>query len=268
MQAAFQVSFKPDVTHRYTELLRVLTERYVKVRYRGSFLGVYWSLLNPVVMTAVYTFILGHAFAKYYNNSIIDYLLSVFVGLVVINFFSTSTAHALPAVVSNSALLNKIKLPPSVFPLSLVAASCFQLMIGAFPFLVIMALVTSKSVINVLLLPIPIAALIMVSCGFALLASMLYVFFRDIPYMYELVTFIFWVTTPVFYPLSIIDPRYRMYLALNPLSPIIEAIRQLTLSAQLPSFALLGESLLMGTIVAGLGLLAFRAFSPQFMDYL
>ncbi|MDP9017457.1 MAG: ABC transporter permease, partial [Candidatus Eremiobacteraeota bacterium] len=253
MLATLRVNLKQDASHRYIELLRVLTERYVKVRYRGSFLGVYWSLLNPVVMTAVYTLIFGHAWIKHYNNSIIDYVLSAFVGLVVINFFSTSTAHALPAVVSNSALLNKIKLPPSVFPLSLIAASCYQLAVGAFPFLVIMALVTSKSAINVLLLPIPLVALILVSSGFALFASMLYVFFRDIPYMYELLTFIFWVTTPVFYPADIIPQQYRIYLELNPLTPIIESIRQLTLSAGLPSFGLLGESMLMGVVVGGLG---------------
>lgn len=253
--------------HRYIEVLRVLTERYVKVRYRGSFLGVYWSLLNPITMTAVYTFILGHTFAKYYNNSLVDYLLSVFVGLVVINFFSTSTAHALPSVVSNSALLNKMRLPPSVFPLSLITASCFQLTVGAFPFLVIMALVTSRSILNVLLLPIPLIALMLVSCGVAFFVSMLYVFFRDIPYMYELITFIVWVTTPVFYPIAIIDPRYRIYLELNPLSPIIESIRQLTLSAQLPSAALLFESIAMGVLVLALGWMAFRTWSPRFMDY-
>lgn len=268
MLATFRVDLSPSVSHRYIQLLRILTERYVKVRYRGSFLGVYWSLLNPVIMTAIYTFILGHAFAKYYNNSLVDYLLSVFVGLVVINFFSTSTAHALPAVVSNSALLNKLKLPASVFPMSLIAASCFQLVVGALPFLVIMALVTSKSIINVLLLPIPMLALVLVSCGFALILSMLYVFFRDIPYMYELLTFVFWVTTPVFYPLAIIPEQYRPYLQLNPLSPIIESIRELTLSAHLPSFALLGESVLMGVVVAAVGLAAFRYFSPQFMDYI
>lgn len=252
---------------RYIEVLRVLTERYVKVRYRGSFLGVYWSLLNPIIMTAVYTFVLGHTFAKYYNNSLIDYLLSVFVGLVVINFFSTSTAHALPAVVSNSALLNKMRLPPSVFPLSLILASCFQLTVGAFPFLIIMALVTSRSVVNVLLLPIPLIALMLVSCGVAFFVSMLYVFFRDIPYMYELITFVIWVTTPVFYPIAIIDPRFRIYLEMNPLSPIIESIRELTLSAKLPPFTLLADSLAMGLLVLALGLIAFKARSARFMDY-
>lgn len=268
MLATLRLNLKQDASHRYLELLRVLTERYVKVRYRGSFLGVYWSLLNPIIMTAVYTFILGHTFAKYYNNSIVDYLLSVFVGLVVINFFSTSTAQALPAVVSNSALLNKIKLPPSVFPLSLITASSFQLLVGAFPFLVIMAIVTSKSLINVLLLPIPLIALVLVSAGFGLLVSMLYVFFRDIPYMYELITFVFWVMTPVFYPISIIPQQYQIYLKFNPLYPIIESIRELTLYAQMPSLGLLGESVGMGFVVAFLGFVAFRFWSPQFMDYL
>ncbi|MBV8246749.1 MAG: ABC transporter permease [Candidatus Eremiobacteraeota bacterium] len=253
---------------RYLDLLRVLTERYVKVRYRGSFLGVYWSLLNPCIMTAIYTLILGHTFARYYNNSIVDYLESCFVGLVVINFFSTSTGHALPSVVSNSGLLNKIKLPPSLFPMSLMSASTFQLAVGVFPVLAIITLVTSKSLLNVLLLVVPVFALVLVSCGTALIVSMLYVFFRDIPYMYELLTFAFWVATPVFYPISIVDERYRFYLQLNPLTPIIQCIRELTLSARLPNLEIMAQGLLMGIFVALFGWFAFRNRSALFMDYL
>ncbi|MFM7370584.1 MAG: ABC transporter permease, partial [Sphaerospermopsis kisseleviana] len=96
---------------RYWELLQVLVSRTLKVRYRGSFLGVYWSLLNPLIMTGLYTAIFGVTFASYYGNSIINYVLAAFTGLVVINFFSASTSQALVSVVNNGALLNKIQLP-------------------------------------------------------------------------------------------------------------------------------------------------------------
>ncbi|MFM6136233.1 MAG: ABC transporter permease, partial [Sphaerospermopsis kisseleviana] len=94
---------------RYWELLHVLVVRTLKVRYRGSILGVYWSLLNPLIMTGLYTAIFGATFASYYDNSILNYVLAAFTGLVVINFFSASTSQALASVVGNGALLNKIR---------------------------------------------------------------------------------------------------------------------------------------------------------------
>lgn len=71
----------------YWELFIVLIERNLKRRYRGSVLGVYWSLLNPLIMTGLYTAIFGAAFASYYDNSTLNYILAAFTGLVVINFF-------------------------------------------------------------------------------------------------------------------------------------------------------------------------------------
>ncbi|WP_275575054.1 ABC transporter permease [Neosynechococcus sphagnicola] len=72
---------------RYWELLQVLIARQLKVRYRGSLLGVYWSLLNPLLMTGLYTAIFGAAFKSYYGDSVLNYVLAVFTGLVVIKFF-------------------------------------------------------------------------------------------------------------------------------------------------------------------------------------
>ncbi|MFM6005772.1 MAG: ABC transporter permease, partial [Sphaerospermopsis kisseleviana] len=161
---------------RYWELLHVLVVRTLKVRYRGSILGVYWSLLNPLIMTGLYTAIFGATFSSYYGNSIINYVLAAFTGLVVINFFSASTSQALASVVGNGALLNKIRLPVSVFPVSTVASNIFQFSVGAFPLLALMTLFNAKSVVNVLALVFPFLALVLVSTGIGFLVSALYVF--------------------------------------------------------------------------------------------
>ena len=101
---------------RYVELLHILVERNLKGRYRGSFLGVYWSLLSPLLMTGMYTAIFGVAFKSYFNGSIVSYMLAAFTGLIIINFFSSSTSQALSSVVGGGSLMNKILLPMSVFP--------------------------------------------------------------------------------------------------------------------------------------------------------
>lgn len=238
------------------------------MRYRGSFLGVYWSLLNPLLMTGVYTAIFGTAFASYYGNSIFNYVLAVFTGLVVINFFSACTTQALWSVVNNGGLLNKICLPVSVFPISLVAANVFQFSIGVLPLLTIMTLVNSRSLVNVVALLFPLLALVLVCTGVSLLVSALFVFFRDLPYFYELIVFMLWLSSPIFYPGKIVPASVKSFLLLNPLLPVIESIRQICLSGTLPDVQLITQSLLSGMIFLALGLSCFRSLRHSFMDLL
>ncbi len=266
------LSFKDNLTwlkvRRYWELLHVLVSRNLKVRYRGSFLGVYWSLLNPLIMTGLYTAIFGATFASYYGNSIPNYVLAAFTGLVVINFFSASTSQALSSVVGNGSLLNKIRLPVSIFPISMIAANVFQFAVGVLPLLAVMTFVNSKSLANVLALVFPFVALVLVCTGVGFLVSALYVFFRDLPYFYELVTFVIWISSPVFYPAAIVPPQVKPFLSLNPLSPIIESLRQITLSGNLPDLSLIWGALLSGVIILTLGWTCFQLWRHQFMDLL
>lgn len=262
---------KPEINsevRHYWELLQVLIARNLKIRYRGSFLGVYWSLLNPLLMTGVYTAIFGTAFASYYGNSIANYVLAVFTGLVVINFFSAATTQALWSVVHNGALLNKISLPVSVFPLSLVSANIFQFAVGVLPLLILVTFINAHSFINILLLFLPLLGLVLVCTGISLLISALFVFFRDLPYFYELVVFMLWLSSPIFYPAAIVPVTVKPFLLLNPLLPVIESIRQIALSGTTPDAYLIAHSLLNGIIFLAIGLSCFRWWRHSFMDLL
>ncbi|MCG6134227.1 MAG: ABC transporter permease [Nostoc sp. LLA-1] len=268
MFPTLKVSFNKSELQHYWELLQVLVSRNLKVRYRGSFLGVYWSLINPLLMTGVYTAIFGTAFAAYYDNSIINYVLAVFTGLVVINFFSASTSQALWSVVGNGGLLNKISLPVSIFPISLIAANIFQFVIGVLPLLAIMTLVNSRSLLSVLALLLPLLGLVLVCIGMSLLVSSLFVFFRDLPYLYELVVFMLWLSSPIFYPAAIVPKSVQSFLLLNPLLPVIESIRQISLSGTTPDIYLIFHALCSGVIIFGIGLSCFHCWRHSFMDLL
>jgi ABC-type polysaccharide/polyol phosphate export permease len=253
---------------RYWELLYVLIARNLKVRYRGSFLGVYWSLFNPLIMTALYTAIFGDTFKSYYNNSTINYILAAFTGLIVSHFFSGSTSQALTSVVDNGALLNKISLPVSVFPVSNIGANVFQLCVGMFPLLAIVTLWKTHSLLNVIALIFPLMALVLVCTGIGFLVSALYVFFRDLPFFYELVTFMVWICSPVFYPPEIVPPAIKNLLIFNPLLPIIESVRQISLFNELPDLNLIFRAWMGGLIIVGFGWMCFRWWQKQFMDLL
>jgi ABC-2 type transport system permease protein/lipopolysaccharide transport system permease protein len=253
---------------RYWELLSVLVPQNLNTRYRGSFLGVYWSLLNPLIMTGLYTAIFGATFASYYEDSIVNYMLAAFTGLLVINFFNSSTTQALSSIVSNGDLLNKLSLPLPVFPLSMIAANIFQFVVGSLPLLIVVTLIKSHNLIYVFLILLPFLSLVLVCTGVGLFLSALFVFFRDLGYFYEITTFILWITSPVFYPAEIVPPRVQPFIHLNPLVPIIESLRQISLESSFPEWNYLLKGFLSGIIILTLGWMFFRRVQPAFMDLL
>ncbi len=261
-------NLKQQEIRRYWELLNVLVSRNLKVRYRGSLLGVYWSLLNPLIMTGLYTAIFGAAFASYYSNSIANYVLAAFTGLVVMNFFSASTSQALTSIVGNGAILNKIRLPVSIFPVSIIAANVFQFAVGVLPLLALITLIKSKSLVNLLALLLPCIALVLVCTGIGFLVSALYVFFRDLPYFYELVVFMLLLSSPIFYPADIVPKQIKPFLLLNPLSPIIESLRQISLEAIPPDLSLIWGALLSSIVIILFGWTVFHLWRHKFMDLL
>jgi lipopolysaccharide transport system permease protein len=253
---------------RYRDLVFVTAARFLKVRYRGSVLGVYWSLSNPLLMTGAYTLIFGSAFKSYYGGSLWEYVLSCFTGLAFLSFFSNGTSMALPSIVASGSLLNKIALPPSIFPVGTIAASSFQLLVGVVPLLAIVTFVTSFNPINVVALAVPVVALIMLALGFALAVSALFIYFRDLPYLYELITFGIWLTSPIFYPAALVPAAVRGYLVLNPLAAIVECARQIALSGQPPNPRLMAIALLAGVVALVIGWSVYRRLRSKFMDLL
>jgi ABC-2 type transport system permease protein/lipopolysaccharide transport system permease protein len=261
-----KLSLDRSQVRRYWELVQILVERNLKVRYRGSLLGIYWSLLSPLLMTGLYTAIFGATFASYYDNSITNYLLAAFTGLITINFFSASTIQALKSLVDNGKLLNKIKLPFSIFPLSMVAANVFQFMVGSLPLLVLVTIFKTGLSLKIFAILIPFSSLVLVCSGVGFLVSSLYIFFRDLPYFYELVVFILWISSPVFYPSAIVPDQVKPFLALNPLSPIIEGFRQISLTKDPLNFLIMAQGLGSGLVVLAIGWMVFRRFRHQFID--
>jgi ABC-type polysaccharide/polyol phosphate export permease len=253
---------------RYVELCRIISSRTLKTRYRGSILGVYWSLSNPILMTAVYSVIFGTGFARYYDNSIAKYVFATFTGLGILNIFSNTTSQALPSVVTNGSLLNKVRLPVSVFPISAVASNFFQFFVGTFPVFCIVAALNTHSPVHVIALVFPCLAMILVTTGFALALSALYVFFRDLPYMYELGLFVIWITSPIFYPPAIVPAKVQPFLAINPLVVIVTSLRQIALTRDPIAWNLIGASLATGFVCLVAGAVLFRTLKPHFMDLL
>jgi ABC-type polysaccharide/polyol phosphate export permease len=165
-------------------------------------------------------------------------------------------------------LLNKMRVPSIVFPVSTVIANSFQLVCGTLPALLIIAVFVGHNLVWMAFIVFPLFALVCLTLGISLALSALYVYYRDIPYLYELAYFAIFVATPVFYPLDIIDPKYRPIIEYNPLSLIVEQIRSIAVRDGAPSVLKLGVAVSAGLGILGLGTLLFNRASRRFMDYL
>jgi ABC-type polysaccharide/polyol phosphate export permease len=253
---------------RWTDLIRMTALRSLKVRYRGTVLGVLWSFANPALMTVVYTAIFGAAYSRYYGGSIERYVMSAFVGLVVVTFFLSATTEALASVVGNGNLLNKIALPTAVFPLASVAANAFQQAVTTFPILLVLSAVVTHDALRVVLVPVVLLSLVALTTGFGLALAALYVFFRDLPHLWAIAGFVLWITSPLFYPAEIAPPQIRAWFAINPIANELSALREVTIGTGPLNAAPVLSAVAAGAVALVIGALVFRALRRDFMDLL
>ncbi|HEX3463929.1 MAG TPA: ABC transporter permease [Candidatus Elarobacter sp.] len=253
---------------RLAELVRITAFRSLKIRYRGTALGILWSFANPVLLTAVYTAIFGTAFRQYYGGSVVRYVLSAFVGLVVVTFFLNATGESLTTIVANGLLLNKIPVPPVIFPVASVVSNVFQQLVTTFWIVFAVSIVFTRDPVRVALVPVVLLAVILLVAGFSLALSALYVFFRDLPHLWGIVGFILWMTSPLFYPIEIVPANVRPYYDLNPIGVSISALREVTLRRGPLHLHEIALALAAGLVALALGAAFFQATRREFMDLL
>jgi ABC-type polysaccharide/polyol phosphate export permease len=221
-----------------------------------------------VLLTGVYTIVFGTAFSKYYDGSISRYLLSAFIGLVAVTFFLNASGEALSSVVANGQLLNKIAIPPVVFPVASVLSNVFQQAVTTFPAVLFISIVLTHDPVRVVLVPFVLLGLVMLTIGFGLTLSALFVFFRDLPHLWAVAGFILWMTSPLFYPIAFVSPAVRPYYDLNPIGQTITALREVTIERGPLQHGPIVYAFVAGIVAAVVGAAFFRVTRREFMDLL
>ncbi len=245
---------------RFWDLIQVLGARALVARYRGSRWGPFWASLQPVFVTAVYCAVFGRHFG---GRSLLAYAAYVYAGLSALGFFVGSTANALGSIVANRALLLKVRTPVAAFPTSTVSAYALQLAGGTVPFLAILTVVLTHDPGRLVALVIALLALVAVTEGVALLLSALNVYFRGLPQIYDLVIFMLWIATPVFYPIAIVPEPVRAILVFSPLYSVVTAIRSAMIDTGPFDAVALLAALLAGVVSLAIGVAAFRLLQPR-----
>lgn len=215
--------------YRYSYiLLRQMVLTDFKLRYQGSALGYFWSLLRPLTLFTI-LYIVFVRFLRV-GEGIPFFPIYLLLGIVLWNFFVEVTSQAIVSIVGRGDLLRKLNFPRYVIVLSTAFSALINLLLNLLVVVIFMALNHVPFELGILLVPLLIIELFVFSLAVAFFLSTLYVRFRDITYIWELTLQAAFYATPILYPLQIIPVAYAKILILNPAAQIIQDARYLMIT--------------------------------------
>ncbi len=249
----------------YLFVIRSLVEKDFKVRYRNMSLGVFWSLLNPLIMMALLTFIFTQIFSTAKGSS---FPLSVLCGLVPYNFFALAWVTATTSLLDNAALVKKVPVPRQVFPIAAVLSNCLHLLIQIG--LLLGSIILFGRGVNIywLWLPVIWALEILFVAGLALTFSALNVFVRDTRYVVESANMLLFWLVPIFYSFAVIPTKYRELYQFNPVAALVLMMRNILLDGTAPLASTLSRLALSAFVMLGAGWLVFAKLKNHFYERL
>lgn len=249
----------------FDELLKQLIIRDIKLKYRRSYLGYLWSILNPLMLMMVMVIVFSNLFRFDIPNFPV-YLLS---GQVIFGFMVEATNASVSSITGNAALLKKTYVPRYIFTFSKVGSALVNLLFSLGALLLVMLFTGVEFSWNLFFFPFLLAQVFIFSLGLGLFLSAVTVFFRDIQYLWGVFISMWMYLTPIFYPVSIISEEYQaLYKNINPMYWYIEQFRDIVLYGQFPQM----ESIFIGSAVAFifliLGAWYFNKKQDEFILYI
>lgn len=235
---------------QFDELLKQLIIRDVKLKYRRSYLGYLWSVLNPLMLMMVLVIV----FSNLFRFDIPNFPLYLISGQIIFTFMAEATNVAVGSITGNATLLKKTYVPKYIFTISKVGSSLVNLIFSLGALLLVMLFTGASFSWNLLFFPFIVLQILVFSLGISLFLAAATVFFRDIQYLWGVFISMWMYLTPIFYPVSIIPNEYQaLYKSLNPMYWYIEQFRDIVLYAQFPQISsiLIGSVFAIATLILG-----------------
>ncbi|HEV3128989.1 MAG TPA: ABC transporter permease [Solirubrobacteraceae bacterium] len=216
---------------RSLDLLYLMAVTEFKRTYFGTVLGYLWSLCRPLLLFAVMLVVFTHLLRF---SNVAHYPVLLLMNIVLFGFFSEATNSAVPSIVSNEAIVRKTQFPRLVIPLSVVLTAAFNLSLNL---VVVFAFILGFGITPMwtwLLLPVLVAALVLLAVAVSMLLSSLYPRFRDVAIIWTVISTALFYASPVLYPLQKLHGAIQTVVALNPLTPILELARRWLIDPRAP----------------------------------
>jgi len=252
-----------DLYH-HGALLFELVHRDLTVRYKRSVLGFFWTMLHPLLLMLIFLLVFSTLFkgrAPHYET----YFLSAYVAW---NFFSQTTVNAMMSVGWNGPLMKRVRVPPSIFTLSIVVSGLANLGLSLVVLFTIMFAVHSPMHASLVFVPVSLLIVGIFTFGVSLALTAMSVLFPDVREMVQAGMPALMYLTPIVYPISIIPERLRWIIQLNPMVYIVEIVRDPIYYGIIPSTLTLSIAVSVAVAALALGWIVFRHIAPHFYAHL
>ena len=244
-------------------ILSELVKKGIRLKYRRSYLGIVWSLLEPLLTTAVLTIVFGTLFANK-DPKFPVYILS---GRLIYSFFSQGTTSALKSIRANSSLIKKVYVPKLLYPLSCILFNYIIFLISLIVMGLLCVIFKVTPTWHIVEALIPLFNLLLITTGCGLILSTVGVFFRDMEYLWTVLLMLVMYASAIFYkPERLLNSGYRFILELNPLYCVISDFRQCVIYGKSPCFHVYSlYAFIFGVVSIAVGLWAFKKNEDKFI---
>lgn len=241
---------------QYMFVIQELTSREIKRKYARSYLGIIWSVLNPLLMMTVLSMI----FTQLFSRSIENYPMYYLSGYVLWSMFVGATNAAMTTLVDNRTMLIKVRFPMQVFILARVYTALTNLGYSLIAYVIMLIVFRIVPGVTIVFYPVIILLVLMFSLGLSLILATAYVFFGDVKHLYSIITTVWMYLSALFYPVDSIQGLPRMIIEINPIFQYINAARNVVMYHTWPSWT---ELLAMVAWAVGMLALGWLVFSKN-----
>ncbi len=248
--------------YAYRELLKTNVQKEIRGKYKGSFLGVLWSFLNPLLMVLVYALV----FPYIMRMNVPNYLIYLITGVIPWNFFTTCITTGCNCVWINGGIIKKVYFPREILPISVVVAGLINFLISCV--IILIFTIFGGIGISIQLLWLPLIAIIQsaLSLGLLFVLSAINVYVRDIEYLVAFLLNLLFYATPILYTASMFPSKVRWILYLNPMSSIVDAYRSIFYYKVMPNLTSLVLVGILSFIILIIGYIIFRKLEKGFAE--
>ena len=266
-----------DMFKKYKGLLLELTRKDIRLKYRDSWLGIFWSFLQPLLTMAVLSVVFGNILGGE-RKGIVCYPVYLFSGRLLFEFFTSSTKKALSSFRANAAIMKKVYVPKYMYPLSSIFANFVTLAISLLCFIAVWIFFRLTGISHgdqltmnayALLFFIPLLILLIFVIGVGFILAVLQVYFRDIQYIWDVLCTLLFYLVPIIYSISTIRQNWTEFLIkINPLYSMMQLFRQCVLYCKPMSWKMLLYALAWALATLFIGIWFFNKKSDDIIFHL
>ena len=250
--------------YQYRQLLKSNVKKEIRGKYKGSFLGVLWSFVNPLLMTLVYAIV----FPFLLRNSQPHYTTFIVIAILPWNWFTTSIAQGTNSILINGPIIKKVYFPRQILPISIITSGLVNFLISCLIIFIFLIFSGIGFSFYIIFLPIIIIIQYILQLGIILITSSIDVYVRDTEYIINFFISLLFYATPILYSLEMFPEKIRFFLQLNPVGALIQSYKAIFYYQTYPDFLQLGYVFIISIIIFAIGIRVFDKLEKGFAEEL